>query len=882
MNKWKKRMTSMLTVAVMATSGIAVSSVTAEASPLRNVDLGVKLVQNGGIIYDANHPHFGVKSTASGAKAKANLPAKYDLREQKQVTDIRFQNPWGTCWAFGTLASIESSVLKQGGSLPDYSEKALAWYTNSQQAGKEDSESAKEGQSMIPLDKSLQDSIFDSGANILSIVSQLSTGNGAALEKDVPYKGKGNEPDESKNLPNGTTVYYPSSKNDWTLDDSHLYDNAYRLEGTKFVAASKDGNSLDQSTMNSVKTMLMDSGAVVISYCSEESTPDDLEDAKHVYFNEETNAQYCSDDLPLNHMVAIVGWDDHFSKDRFSETPPGDGAWIVKNSWSDKWGDNGYFYLSYYDQTIAYYVGHTADMPNEAGMYGYDHRYQYDYAGARFFGSLIMESVLSEAIQKAAPNQEVKVANIFQAKGEETLTEVGLSDYLGGTLDVTTEIYRLSDNKSPVSGKPVTVQKDKTEGMYYQTIYLNEPVDLKKGEYFSVVQTIQLPDGTYRIPVELGNSELVPVKDTEGNVMMQMQYTASSAPGQSFIYGCQVLDDGENSYPEWMDLGSEAGKEFYRMPVAEDAPSSYGIPGNVMIKAFTADTNTVLNLSNMQTYLNCYDKQGSRMKRIALSGRMDKITLPRDTASISFDVEGKRSDSVTVTLNGKSYKAGTSIPRSTIEASKTFDLTLTGLNRGVKGSRTYSMELTIDTPSATLPAAPRLKASANYNSVKLSWNKVKEAKGYQVYRATKKNGKYKKVKTTTARSWRNKKLTTGKTYYYKVRAYKKTDGKILYGKFSKKVKATARPARPALKLKTSKGKVTAKWSKVSGATHYQIYRASKKSGKYHKYGQTAKQSWTDQKIKQGKTYYYKVRACRTVKGKTVYGTFTKARKAKIK
>ena len=63
----------------------------------------------------------------------------------------------------------------------------------------------------------------------------------------------------------------------------------------------------------------------------------------------------------------------------------------------------------------------------------------------------------------------------------------------------------------------------------------------------------------------------------------------------------------------------------------------------------------------------------------------------------------------------------------------------------------------------------------NYNSLKLTWKKVSGAKGYQIYRATSKNGKYKKVKTIKSGktvSWTNTKLTTGKKYYYKVRAYK--------------------------------------------------------------------------------------------------------------
>ena len=74
--------------------------------------------------------------------------------------------------------------------------------------------------------------------------------------------------------------------------------------------------------------------------------------------------------------------------------------------------------------------------------------------------------------------------------------------------------------------------------------------------------------------------------------------------------------------------------------------------------------------------------------------------------------------------------------------------------------------------------------------VRITWKKVKNADGYQVYRATKKNGKDKAVSTLkkgTAVSYTNKKLKKKSTYYYKVRAYKKVGKKTVYGAYSKTV-----------------------------------------------------------------------------------------------
>lgn len=99
-------------------------------------------------------------------------------------------------------------------------------------------------------------------------------------------------------------------------------------------------------------------------------------------------------------------------------------------------------------------------------------------------------------------------------------------------------------------------------------------------------------------------------------------------------------------------------------------------------------------------------------------------------------------------------------------------------------------EIQIAKPSRVVKL--KIKKSSK-RSVKISWKKQKNASGYEVYRSTKKNKSFKKI-TTLKKAGKviyvNKKLKKGKTYYYKVRAYKVVSGKKVYGKFStiKKIK----------------------------------------------------------------------------------------------
>lgn len=170
--------------------------------------------------------------------------------------------------------------------------------------------------------------------------------------------------------------------------------------------------------------------------------------------------------------------------------------------------------------------------------------------------------------------------------------------------------------------------------------------------------------------------------------------------------------------------------------------------------------------------------------------------------------------------------------------------------------------------------------SKSYNSVTVTWNSVKKATGYQVYRSTSKRGKYKKVDTVKKNEKlkiTDKKLTTGQTYYYKVRAYYKKGSKVTYGAYSAVAKVKPVPAKTTVTSVTSVSynSVKVAWKSVSGASGYEVYRSMYKDGKNPTLAKTVSGK---SKVKAeitglgtGRTYYFWVRPYRTVKGKKVYG-----------
>ena len=157
-------------------------------------------------------------------------------------------------------------------------------------------------------------------------------------------------------------------------------------------------------------------------------------------------------------------------------------------------------------------------------------------------------------------------------------------------------------------------------------------------------------------------------------------------------------------------------------------------------------------------------------------------------------------------------------------------------------------------------AAPTVKAEnvASTGKIKLTWDEVEGAQGYEVWRATSKNGEYTKLTTTTKTSVTNTRINAGETYYYKVRAI----ADDVQGEFSEIVGRTCDLARPTVKTTNiaSTGKIKISWNKVDGAVKYEVYRATSKNGKYTKLTTTTKTSITNTKIDAGETYYYKVKA----------------------
>lgn len=210
-------------------------------------------------------------------------------------------------------------------------------------------------------------------------------------------------------------------------------------------------------------------------------------------------------------------------------------------------------------------------------------------------------------------------------------------------------------------------------------------------------------------------------------------------------------------------------------------------------------------------------------------------------------------------------------------------LDLSSAVKTTANDKDFNSEDVIEPAKVTAPQTPAgVKAvSADHDKVKVTWNKVSQAAGYEVYQNSK------KIADVKTNSYTKTKLTTGTKYTYKVRAYKLNGTKKVYSGYSKNVTATPNLSTVSnVKVKNS-SKKSAKitFKKVNGASGYVIYRATKKNGKYKAVSTLKKGtavSYTNKKLKKKSTYYYKVRAYKKVGKKTVYGSYSKTVSVKIK
>ena len=175
----------------------------------------------------------------------------------------------------------------------------------------------------------------------------------------------------------------------------------------------------------------------------------------------------------------------------------------------------------------------------------------------------------------------------------------------------------------------------------------------------------------------------------------------------------------------------------------------------------------------------------------------------------------------------------------------------------------------------TTPAAPGVSIYRVNGKPQLKWSAVTGAEKYWIYRST--DGvNFKYYDSTTGTSYTNCIAASGTEYYYKVKAAAVVNGKDVASDFSNTKSLFTTPAAPSVSITTSKGKPKLTWKAVTGADKYWIYRST--DGKNFKYyNETDEAGYTNYSTNIGTTYYYKVKAVKTIDGNDHKSDFSAVR-----
>ncbi|MBO5426252.1 MAG: hypothetical protein J6A25_12150 [Lachnospiraceae bacterium] len=249
-----------------------------------------------------------------------------------------------------------------------------------------------------------------------------------------------------------------------------------------------------------IKSAIFRYGAIETSLYSQMEYVDSVSQ----YYSEDNSAYYYNGEEAPNHDVVVVGWDDNYPKENFTHQPEGDGAFICKNSWGEEFGEDGYFYVSYYDANIC----------NKAVVYtrigsadNYDKIYQADLLGWIGHLGFGKEDAYFANVYTAGENEELAAVS-FYATDKDTEFEVYLVQEFDGTDAFQRREFLVAGN---------------TKYAGYYTVPLPDPVRLTDNAKYAVVVKIRTPGAVHPIAIEYDVDERTAnfdITDGEGYISL--------------------------------------------------------------------------------------------------------------------------------------------------------------------------------------------------------------------------------------------------------------------------------------------------------------------------------------------------------------------------
>lgn len=307
--------------------------------------------------------------------------------------------------------------------------------------------------------------------------------------------------DQNRGGEHSMSIAYLAAWQGPVYEEDDPYGDGVSDDSLEEVKHLEEALVINDRDLDILKSAIFRYGAVETSLYSQMAYVDSVS----AYYSRENCAYYYDGEETPNHDVVVVGWDDNYPKENFTIEPKGDGAFICKNSWGTEFGENGFFYVSYYDTNIC----NKAVVYTRVGSVdNYDHIYQSDLLG--WIGQMGFHD-----------KDEAYIANAYTAGENEELAAV--SFYATGK-DTEFEVYVVPDFEDTNSFRErefVTAGSTKYAGYY--TVDFPEPVSLEDNTKFAVIVKIKTPGEDRPVAIEYDvdeRTENFDITDGEGYISL--------------------------------------------------------------------------------------------------------------------------------------------------------------------------------------------------------------------------------------------------------------------------------------------------------------------------------------------------------------------------
>ncbi len=293
---------------------------------------------------------------------------------------------------------------------------------------------------------------------------------------------------------------------------------------------------------------------------------------------------------------------------------------------------------------------------------------------------------------------------------------------------------------------------------------------------------------------------------------------------------------------KWSDGGDDV-THYYLYVASKNAKGKYDW-NNAKVGKYNASTTAknvagkALNKGDYAAYVKAYDsKTGKTVKSNFTEFSVKCLSHQYQNTKVLKAATYEAKGSMQVTCKQCGAKTTKAIPKLTLENFR--KSTLTGVR----------------------------VASYSDTKIKLSWNTLKGADGYQIYQMV--GSTWKRiaiVKDGTASAYIVSNLKPGTKYNFNVRGFRYGDDGLAYVCIVQApIKAATRPAAPTFKSAvagTKSAKLT--WTKVPGAEGYAIYMATGKNSTTYKHVATINANgtvtYTIKNLQPGRFYYFRVKS----------------------